>query len=368
MPGEDPRQAGKAVSGGRSDSGANTPARGRGRRWPTVASKRMLAASAATTALVAGLAHAQETAAAKNGFSFSTFEVMQLAMFAGAMGAALLSAIVLIRERAKTAAENVELRGRIADLSAALQRSDALLNLRDQRVIVWNNDNKKPELIGTLPAESGAPDERAAFLAFGRWLMPRSAAALENAVATLREKAVTFDIVIEAQNGAPLEVQGRKSAAHIIVRFLSLSETQRMQARLKLENQRLVADHDSMLGLIEALNMPFWIRAADGRLKWVNRAYAAAVESTDPDAAIRDGKEFLGTPAREAIGKHHLSQPVFQQTLVHRDRGRPARLFGDRLRRQRGLGRTLRSTRAKSRPSARSMDAWCGATPIRSIS
>ena len=264
--------------------------------------------------LVAGLAHAQET---KSGalFSFNTFEVMQLSMFAGVMGAALLSAIFLIRERARTAAENVELRGRVADLNAAIQRSEALLNLRDQRVIVWNNDRKKPELIGSLPAESGAPDERASFLAFGRWLMPRSAAALENAVAALRERGTAFDLVIEAQNGAPLEVQGRKSAAHIIVRFLSLSESQRMQARLKLDNQRLAANQETMLGLIDSLNMPFWIRTKDGQLRWVNRAYAAAVEAPDAEAAVREGKELLGTQAREAIDRQHVTKPVFDQSL-----------------------------------------------------
>ena len=215
----------------------------------------------------------------------------------------------------RTAAENVELRGRVADLNAAIQRSEALLNLRDQRVIVWNNDRKKPELIGSLPAESGAPDERASFLAFGRWLMPRSAAALENAVAALRERGTAFDLVIEAQNGAPLEVQGRKSAAHIIVRFLSLSESQRMQARLKLDNQRLAANHETMLGLIDSLNMPFWIRTKDGQLRWVNRAYAAAVEAPDAEATVREGKELLGTQAREAIDRQHVTKPVFDQSL-----------------------------------------------------
>ncbi len=30
---------------------------------------------------------------------------------------------------------------------------------------------------------------------------------------------------------------------------------------------------------------------------------------------MRDGKEFLGTQAREAIAKQHLSNPVFEQTL-----------------------------------------------------
>ncbi|TIT55767.1 MAG: alkaline phosphatase, partial [Mesorhizobium sp.] len=87
------------------------------------------------------------------GLSVSTVEVMQLAMFAGVMGAALVSAIFLIRERARTSAQNAELRTRIADVNAALQRSEALLNLRDQRVVVWASENKKPELIGTLPLE-----------------------------------------------------------------------------------------------------------------------------------------------------------------------------------------------------------------------
>src|SRR5690606_38888939 len=146
------------------------------------------------------------------GLSLNTVDVIQLATFTGVMGAALLSAIFLIRERARTAAENLELRGRVADLNAALQRSEALLNLRDQRVVVWGNERKKPELVGALPTASGAPDERSAFLAFGRWLMPRSAAALEHAIAALRDKGVAFDLVVETQSGTPLEVQGRKSA------------------------------------------------------------------------------------------------------------------------------------------------------------
>ncbi|RUW83969.1 alkaline phosphatase, partial [Mesorhizobium sp. M8A.F.Ca.ET.023.01.1.1] len=172
-----------------------------------------------------------------------------------------------------------------------------------------------PELIGTLPTESGAPEERAAFLAFGRWLMPRSAAALEHAVAGLREKGRPFDLVIESQAGAPLEVHGRKSAAHVLVRFVSLSETQRSQARLKIDNQRLAADHDTMIGLLEALKMPAWLRDGHGRLKWVNRAYADAVEAESAEAAVRDAKEFLGGQARDAIATQHKSHPVFEQSL-----------------------------------------------------
>ncbi|HEY6632266.1 MAG TPA: ATP-binding protein [Rhizobiaceae bacterium] len=321
MPGESPRQAGQVDSGRNGDSGIGARAPGDGRcvraadTLPRRLNRTLLWTASASSMLAAGVAHAQEAAHPRSLFSFNTADVMQLAMFTGVMGAALLSAIFLIRERTRTAAENVELRSRIADLNAAIQRSEALLNLRDQRVIVFNNDRRKPELIGSLPVESGAPDERASFLAFGRWVMPRSAAALENAVAALRERGVAFDLVIEAQNGAPLEVQGRKSASLVIVRFLSLSESQRVQARLKLDNQTLATGHEIMRGLIDALNMPFWIRGKDGRLKWVNRAYAAATEALDAEAAVREGKELLGTQAREAIDRQHALHPVFEQSL-----------------------------------------------------
>jgi signal transduction histidine kinase len=315
MPGDTPLRAGRAVSGGRKDSEvAHNIAPGAAIAWRSRL-RLLLSGPALIAPLVAMPARAESSLVRAAGLSVSTVEVIQLAMFVGVMGAALLSAVFLIRERQRTAFDNMELRTRLADVNAALRRAESLLNVRDQRVIVWAAENKKPEIIGSLPMESGAPEERAAFLAFGRWLMPRSAAALENAIAALREKGTPFDIVVESQAGMPLEIHGRKSASHWLVRFVSLSETQRAEARLKLENERLAADHDTMLGLIDALKMPFWLRAADGRLKWVNRAYAEAVEAANAEAAVRDGKEFLGSQARDTIAEQHRLRPVFEQNL-----------------------------------------------------
>jgi len=318
MPGDHPRQAGWAGFGLHKDSGER-PHAIRPRRFSRFSiTGRLLAATALYSIMPVSHASAQWI-----GDNISTVEVMQLAVFAGVMGAALLSAVVLIRERAKISAENTSLRSRIADLNASLQRSEALLNLRDQRVVVWAGEDQRTELVGSLPPESGAPDDRAAFLAFGRWLMPRSAAALDHAIAALRDDSVAFDLIVESQAGAPLEVQGRKTASHVLARFMSLSENQRTQARLKLENQRLSADHENMLGLIDALKMPFWVRSAEGRLKWVNRAYAEAVEAPTPEAALHEGKEFLGTLSRETIATHHAKRPVFEDkvsTVIAGDR------------------------------------------------
>jgi signal transduction histidine kinase len=314
MPGDNPPRAGHAVSGGDdsvfSDEDLCSAALGASVPLRIARSTAILAVSPALVGLTASTA-----LAASGPMAVGTFEVIQVAVSVGVVSAALLSAVWLIRERARTFAENTLLRGRVADLNAALQRAEAMLNLRDQRVVVWGNDHKKPELVGTLPIESGAPDERGAFLAFGRWLSPRSAAALDHAIMALRERSLGFDLTLETINGAALEVQGRKTAQHVIVRFVSLSDVHRSNARLKVDNQRLAAEHETLLGLLEALKAPLWLRGADGRLRWVNNAYAASVEAESASLAMRDGKELLTSQSRAAIATEHGSRAVFEDTL-----------------------------------------------------
>lgn len=314
MPGECPPVAGKAGVGSRSDSEGVAPSRRLFRLWTGMVVSAMALSFAAVGGAFAQTMGDDPSVLSKIVPS-STVDVIQFAVVLGIMGSAFLSAIWLIRERARIAQENQTLRGRIAELNALLQRSEAILNLKDQRIVAWGGAAKKPDLIGELPRGSGAPEERGAFLAFGRWLAPRSATGLENAVAGLREASTPFDLVVETQNGTLLEVRGRRPGSHVIVRFTSLSQAQAEHARLKLDHQQLLADHETFMGLVEALPMPLWLRAPDGKLKWVNRAYAETVEASDPAAAIREGREMLGTQAREAVHLSHLAHPVFAQTL-----------------------------------------------------
>lgn len=99
------------------------------------------------------------------------------------------------------------------------------------------------------------------------------------------------------------------------MRFLSLSQERRDHAELQLRHRQLQAERAAVLGLLDALDMPAWLRGADGRLSWVNTAYAAAVEAPTPVAAVEDNREFLGTAAREQVAHGHLSSQVFAQSL-----------------------------------------------------
>ncbi len=85
----------------------------------------------------------------------TSLQVIEISMFLGAMGAALLSAVWMIRERGKIAGENQSLRLRLADMTASLERSDALLASRDSRIVIWDGKADKPEVIGSMPPSSG---------------------------------------------------------------------------------------------------------------------------------------------------------------------------------------------------------------------
>ncbi len=291
--------------------------------------RRMARGTAGVGALLAGLS-AMPARAQDNPLSIIAGEmalgvgdVVQLALFAGVTGAAMFSAIWLIRERGRVDAENGTLKERLSDATLALQRAEGLLNLKDQRHLVWQDDLDRAEIVGALPPAVGAPEDRATFLAFGRWLEPRSAAMLDHSIRALRESGAAFDIVLETLKGTLLEAHGRTASSWRAVRFVSLTETQRDHAALRNELQRVSAEHANLLALIRELDAPAWLGEADGRLSWVNPAYARAVEIATPEAALAEGRQFLATAAREQIAAHHQADPIFAgelATVVHGDR------------------------------------------------
>lgn len=244
--------------------------------------------------------------------NFGSLEVIQFSMFLGAMGAALLSAVWLIRERGKISGENQTLRARVSDLTTSLQRSETLAASRDHRVVIWDRSAEKPELVGTLPAKSGAPADRASFLAFGRWLMPLSAGALDRAIAALRTKATPFDITVETASGMPMEVQGRTSGTAAIVRFLSLGELQSTHARLQTEFEELNSAYLTLSALFDALPMPAWKRGLDGTINWANKNYKSLGDSPSKGQFI----ELFGEQARQLIDTKRNADGVFQEQVT----------------------------------------------------
>ena len=264
--------------------------------------RRILTGTSLITACVlapAGTAMAQSQAA--GGLSVSSMEVVNFAMVIGAISAAMISAIWLIRERGKIDLENAELRSALADSNAKLSRHQALIIDRDRQIVVWDGVGLPAEVLGNLSVETGAPQKPSEFLAFGRWLEPRSAASIDEAIDRLRAQAERFDLIVETIRGHVIEAQGRVSGGRAFVRFVTLSNVRAELAELKTERNRLLASLDTFQSLFDVIDMPVWLRGPDAKLLWVNNAYTRAVEGEDRQDVLTRGLELLGTAARERV-------------------------------------------------------------------
>jgi signal transduction histidine kinase len=246
------------------------------------------------------VAFAQEgsTAAAK---LFSSTEVVISSLVVGALGAALLSAVWLVRQRGNMQAETLEMRSALSDAQQRISKYEALIAEKNRRIVVWENGPSKPEFLGQLPPETGAPQQDRDFLAFGRWMRATSAIELEKAIELLRGEARSFDMVVETSRDEILEVQGRVSGGKAFVRFIALNNLRAELAELKIERERLTHSISLFHSLLDTIEQPVWRRDAQGKLAWVNHAYGDAVEAAAPHQALEEGREFLGTIAREKI-------------------------------------------------------------------
>ena len=255
---------------------------------------------AGTVIFAATDAAAQATAPVARAI-FGSSEVVTFSVLIGVISAAMISAIWLIRQRGNIEAENRELRTELADANQRISRFQALIADKNRRIVIWDGLAERPEFLGQLPIETGAPQNDRDFLAFGRWIKPQSAGELEKAIEMLRAQAQSFDLVLETQRNEVLEAQGRVSGGRAFVRFIALNNLRAELAELKLGRDRLHASLSTLRTLLDEIDLPVWQRGTDGRLEWVNAAYADAVEAQSANASVAEGRELLSTAAREKI-------------------------------------------------------------------
>ncbi|WP_246723735.1 ATP-binding protein [Rhizobium sp. ARZ01] len=251
-------------------------------------------------------------------------EVITFAVLLGVVSAALFSAIWMIRQRSRLEEDNRSLRASVSDAKHRNARLQALISDKNRRIIVWDGLSQKPELLGHLPPETGAPAADGEFLALGRWLKPSSAAEAERAIETLRSQAQSFDLVVETNRNEIIEVQGRVSGGQAFVRFVALNNLRREAAELQLERDRLEQSLTVFQNLLDSLDLPVWQRSKEGTLVWANAAYGEAVEARDAQEAVRQGRELLPAIAREKIRATSTFDAPFRDkisTVVHGTRG-----------------------------------------------
>lgn len=273
-------------------------------------------------AIGAGTARAEALLPASTS-SITSFEIVGLALVVGAISATALSALWLQRQRGSIEAESQDIRSALSDAHQRISRYQALIADKNRRIVIWDGHNGKPEFLGHLPGETGAPQSDNDFLAFGKWLKAGSATELEQAIERLRFNAQSFDLIVETQRDEVLEIQGRVSGGRAFARFVALNNLRAELAELKIEKARMKNAVETFEALLDAIEQPVWQRDNEGRLTWVNHAYSEAVEASSPGQAIGESREVLGSIVRERIRAVLTPETAFHDmvsTVVHGNR------------------------------------------------
>lgn len=252
---------------------------------------------------------APSAALASGSFSFATGyldaitalnaqEIAALAVTLGVLVFSITMAVLMMRLRMRAAAAQTGLGDNIIALRAERDRFAALLLSEPQILVTWAASGGEPTIIGdtTLITSAALPQR---VLAYGSWLEPEKAQAMEHAVDGLRENGEAFSIALMTLSGRAIEAEGRAIGGSAVMRLRDVTGLKRELAEVNARHEKLAGSVESLRGLIEALPFPVWVRDVDGGLNFVNLAYTRAVEARDAADTIGRSIELLERGTRE---------------------------------------------------------------------
>ena len=224
-----------------------------------------------------------------------------LALVFGVVLFAVVTAIMLVRTRARAARLEAWSRDEIGRLRDEVERAGALILSEPQVVVDWPAGSDEPGIDGDPAAVGVSASHRV--LAFGSWLDAGKASAMEHAVAALRARGEAFSMTLTTLAGHPIEAQGRAVAGRAVLRLKDASGVKRDLVELVAHYEKLSTELASLRALVEMLPSPMWTRDAAGRLTFVNAAYVRAVEAKNAADAVDRRLELLDSAARENIAQ-----------------------------------------------------------------
>ena len=227
---------------------------------------------------------------------------------------AALVFIVLLRARRHRQRRRRTARNEASVLNAEIDRLKALLLAEPQVLVEWPAASDRPSILGdTSIILPDARPERV--LAFGSWLEPAAAQNMEHAVESLRGEGRGFAMTLTSAAGRPIDAEGRVVAGRAVLRLRDIGGIEQQLVRLAERHDKLQADVNTMAALLDTLPAPVWARDTNGRLTFVNAAYARAVEAVDADDAVMREFELLDRPAREALLRAQAAHETYVARL-----------------------------------------------------
>jgi len=276
----------------------------------------LVASIACAIVLTAAIADRSTNGAA----SLKLAHLLALAVTSGAMAVAL----VLLWRSTRTARRLGERReDEAAELRRNLASAEAILKAEPQVLIYWQHGQRVRIAVNTLTTVPGLPEDPQQLLRFGQWLEPQGAHDLKTGLDTLFAMGRPFNLLIRTVAGGHIEADGRVAGSRAILRLRDVAGSRRDLARIMDQHRQLARDISLSRALMNALPMPVWLRGADGRIAWVNKAYVAAVEGTDETEVRERQIELLEARQRADLARAAREGKSFGKRL-------PVNIAGER--------------------------------------
>ena len=299
--------------------------------------------------------------------SIDRHEVAALVLLVGFVLFAVVTAILLVRTRARLARLEASSHDEIAALRTDLDRANALLLSEPQVMVDWPAASDEPTHRGRSGARrrfGAASRARLRQLARCRARPPRwsrrsrrcAAAAKLSRWHSPRSAAVRSRRKAAPSPAAPC--CGSKTRAASSASF-SISPA---------GTRSLLSEVASLRALVEKLPSPVWTRDAAGRLTFVNAAYARAVEAQDAADAVERNLELLDSSAREAIARARAQTGGLCRAGSRPSSPAPGAASMCSISAPRPAAPAWASTRPKRKPCAARSPAWSMRIAARSIS
>ncbi len=221
-----------------------------------------------------------------------------LAVLIGLILFATFTSILHLVGRRQWAQREKALTTELSQTQARLDRANLFLSSDPQIVVAWGSATGEPDVEGEYSLVTDAPLPRRV-LGFGSWLAPEQAQKLERAVERLRQRGEAFSITVASLAGRHFDVEGRAVGGRAVMRIRDISGDRLQLVRLRENHNRLIEEIGALRAMLDAVPNPAWTRDADGRIVWVNAAYARAVEAKDAIDAAARGLELFDRATRD---------------------------------------------------------------------
>ena len=193
-------------------------------------------------------------------------------------------------------------------LRRSLLMNEAIIKAEPQVLIYWEQGQGLSIVAATLTTVAGLPQSNNALMHFGAWLEPAGADSLKVGLDDLFGSGTPFNLLLRTKAGGHIEADGRAAGARAVVRLRDLAGQKRELMRILDRHHELSRDIATSRSLLDALPMPVWLRDAEGRIEWSNRAYVKAVEAEDGAQVITRQIELLESRQRAGLDRAFRSK------------------------------------------------------------